>query len=170
MVLLALVYGYALLPNPVDAPSESDEIATTTTESKPATTVKPSTGGGVVATPQKVRIIAPNGGEVWQRGKQYPVKWTIAIDSRDVQVILIPSSSVITNPFSVAPSRVVGQEMFNSIVFPSKSAEGSYEYKVPQSLSVGTYQVLIWAGDKCSTNQVKTGCAYDLSDRLLTVR
>lgn len=166
-----LAVGYILLPESAEAPSETENATTTTGTTN--TGNKPSTGGssgGTQAQPQKVRLLAPNGGETWQRGQQYQVKWTIAIDSRDVQVIIFPSSSVIANPFAVSPSRIVGQEMFNSNVFPTKSAEGSYTYKVPQNLTPGTYQVLIWAGEKCSTNQVKTGCAYDLSDRLFTVR
>lgn len=172
-VLVALVaVAYAVLPNPAEAPSESD-AATTSTTNGANSGGKPASGGnsgGTQTQPQKVRLLMPNGGETWQRGQQYQVKWTIAIDSRDVQVIIFPSTSVITNPFAVSPARIVGQEMFNSNVFPTKSAEGSYTYKVPQNLTPGTYQVLIWAGDKCSTNQIKTGCAYDLSDRLFTVR
>mgnify|MGYP001559778536 CR=1 FL=1 len=177
ILLLAVVVGYALLPKAVEAPSETENTATSTVGGKMTTGKNTATGGGssvggggTQAQPQQVLLITPNGGEIWQRGIQYQVKWTIAIDSKDVQVILIPSTSVIVNPFTVAVSRTVGQEMFNSTIFPTLSAEGSYTYKVPQTVKTGTYQVLIWAGYKCNTNQVKTGCAYDLSDKLFTIR
>ncbi len=171
-LIVLVAVGYVLLPKAVEAPSETDEVATTTNRS--TTTGKPASGGtssgGTLVQPQSVRLLSPNGGDMWQRGQQYQVKWTIVVDSKDVQVILIPSISVIVNPFTVAPSHIVGQEMFNSSVFPTKTAEGSYVYKVPQTTKAGTYQVLIWAGYKCNTNQVKIGCAYDVSDELFTIK
>src|SRR3989344_3108532 len=83
----------------------------------PSPAPAPASGSSGAAT-KKIRVISPNGSEVWQRGKQYLVKWdtaTIPPDA-DIFVNLMRTNSVITDPYK---SNATGREMFNSSAFPS---------------------------------------------------
>jgi hypothetical protein len=146
----------------------SGESTNTTTESG-GTTVQKTTS---LSSGKRVRILSPNGGEVWQRNKQYLVKWdTNLSSSATARVYLLKTNSIISNPY--ANPNVTGTEMFVQAIFPKGSApEGTYTYKVPQSLIAGKYQVLILAGQECSFSFPKPAkvCDYDVSDGLITIK
>ncbi|OGF69248.1 hypothetical protein A3H65_03555 [Candidatus Giovannonibacteria bacterium RIFCSPLOWO2_02_FULL_45_14] len=132
----------------------------------PSPAPAPASGSSGAAT-KKIRVISPNGSEVWQRGKQYLVKWdtaTIPPDA-DIFVNLMRTNSVITDPYK---SNATGREMFNSSAFPSGlPPEGIYTYTVPQSLSPGSYQVVILVGKNCNTGGF---CIFDVGDNLFTIK
>lgn len=133
----------------------------------PATTPATSGKNPPDIASKKIRIISPNGGEIWQRGKQYLVKWdtTSIPPGADIFVNLMRTNSAITDP---GKSSATGREMFNSSVFPSGlPPEGAYTYTVPQSVSAGTYQVVILIGKNCNTGGF---CIFDVSDKLFTIR
>ena len=124
------------------------------------------------ASAVRVRVLSPNGGETWVRGKQYNVKWDTAglAPNSPIYVDLIPTATVIANPY-VNSKKITGQEMFNTAIFPDANPpEGSYSYTVPQSIKVGTYQILIFAGKDCNTPEPGERCKYDLSDGLITIK
>lgn len=120
-----------------------------------------------------LRVVSPNGGETWLRGKQYVVRWESSLpDATKVTLLLSKSAKRVTDPYSL-DARTTSQqfEMFARSVFPDGlSNEGSYTYVVPQSLVPGTYQLLILAGDKCSLVLTQAKCAFDLSDGLFTIK
>src|SRR3989344_4969115 len=169
VILAVLVGAYFLWGSPAMAPGgEKQEQGQNLDQSpengtdaqKSTTTTKPP-----AAPAKKIRVISPNGGEVWQIGKQYIVRWeTNALpETSDIFVNIIPAKSIITDPYL---SKVSGQQMFNLSTFPSN--EGPYAYTVPQSVKPGTYQVLIFGGKNCNTPAPGTRCEFDLSDRLFT--
>ncbi|MEK7576559.1 MAG: hypothetical protein AAB482_02580 [Patescibacteria group bacterium] len=129
---------------------------------------KPTT---VVSSPkQKLQLRSPNGGEVWVRGKQYNVRWTSELpDKTRIIAVIFKSSRVISNPYTSA-STVTGFEMFSPTLFPESTNEGSFVYRVPDSLAPGQYQILLWAGDNCNPNDKTKHCDFDLSNGLLTVK
>ena len=134
----------------------------TSTNSKPTT---------VVSTPkQKLRLISPNGGEVWVRSKQYNVRWTSEFSEKTkITAVIFKTSRVVTNPY-ISASIVTGFEMFSPAVFPAATNEGSFVYRVPDSLAAGQYQILLWAGDNCSPTDRSRHCDFDLSNSLFTIK
>ncbi|OGF69250.1 hypothetical protein A3H65_03545 [Candidatus Giovannonibacteria bacterium RIFCSPLOWO2_02_FULL_45_14] len=164
MVIVVLVVAYFLWGQNQSASPGTEQSQTT----NPTPTPTSSGSAGAV----RVRVLAPNGGETWLRGKQYNVRWDTAGLAPDsmVYVDLILTASVITNPY-VNSKRITGQEMFNAAIFPDATPpEGTYSYKVPQTIKPGTYQVLIFAGKDCNTPEPGERCKYDLSDGLITVK
>ncbi len=143
--------------------SNKNEInATSTLSSKPTT---------VVSTPkQKLRLISPNGGEVWERSKQYNVRWTSEFSEKTrITAVIFKTSRVVTNPYTSA-GIVTGFEMFSPAVFPAATNEGSFVYRVSDSLATGKYQILLWAGENCSPTDRLRRCDFDLSNNLFTIK
>jgi len=120
-----------------------------------------------------LRVVSPNGGDVWQRGKQYQVRWESSLtNSTKITLLLTKTSKMIMDPYSL-DARTLSQqfEMFARSVFPDGlSNEGSYNYVVPPTIPTGTYQLLIFAGDKCSVILTQSKCEFDLSDSLFTIK
>lgn len=126
---------------------------------------------GVVVTKKKVRLIAPNGGEVWKRKNQYNVRWTTTLaGSVKMTAVLFRPKQLVADPYATAPGAIAGVEMFRPATFPSKENEGSYTYVVPETLPAGKYQVVLWAGDNCSPTNKQKRCDYDLSDGFFTIQ
>ncbi|MSR76247.1 MAG: hypothetical protein EXS68_01480 [Candidatus Ryanbacteria bacterium] len=118
---------------------------------------------------KKLRLIAPNGGEKWERGKQYSVRWASDLASTvRVKATLFKTDKTISDPYIGVG--IAGRDMFAPSTFPAGSNEGSYTYFVPRDLTPGAYQVIVWGGDTCSSVNKAKRCEYDLSDTLLTVR
>lgn len=120
----------------------------------------------------KIKIISPNGNETWVRGKQYNVKWETSLESTiPVNVVLIKTNSIINDPYAVRPTRITGYEIFVPSNYPQGlPTEGSYTYKVPDTIPTGSYQLLVWVGKDCSVTLPKQRCDFDLSSQLFTIK
>ncbi len=131
-----------------------------------------STGSQQMAVKSsKVQVISPNGGEIWERRQDYNVRWDFKDLPLNTQMsgVLIRTNSVITNPYAKNPGRLSSREMFYPAMFPQGyPKDGSYTYRVPDTLAPGTYQVLIFAGENCASATSK--CQYDLSNKLFTIK
>ena len=185
-VVAAIIWAYFLWQkNPVDTNTESggenksdisqgDESNSPSQQQPPAPASKgtqsPSPSPPVI---KMLRVISPNGGDVWQRGKQYQVRWESSLtNSTKVTLLLTKTPKMITDPYSL-DARTSSQqfEMFARSVFPDGlSNNGSYNYIVPPTIPTGTYQLLIFAGDKCSVILTQSKCEFDLSDSLFTIK
>lgn len=153
---------------------KNEEISSANSSSTPTT----EQGGQTLqkkiplSNSKRIRVLSPNGGEIWTRNKQYLVKWdTNLTPSEKAHVYLLKTSKVLNDPF--ANTNITGTEMFVQAMFPSGyPQEGTYTYKVPQSLSPGKYQVLIMGGTNCRYSFPKPArpCSYDMSDGLITIR
>lgn len=119
-----------------------------------------------------VRVISPNGGETWLRGKQYNVKWNTTLASgAKVFIILVKTATIIRDPYTVAPDKFISFEMFPQSLFPQGlPKEGTFTYSVPNSLPAGSYQLLVWSGEVCSIAVKKPKCVFDLSDSIFTIK
>ncbi|OGF83005.1 hypothetical protein A3B18_02275 [Candidatus Giovannonibacteria bacterium RIFCSPLOWO2_01_FULL_46_13] len=167
IVLAALYFFWA----PIKDLTGLSNLGEQNTPETPQTPSATPPAGTPQASTKKIRVISPNGGEVWQRGKQYNVRWDTTLATNiDTYVDLIPATTIITNPYS-ATSRITGTEMFHSSIFPQDNTpgEGSFSYRVPDAIKPGTYQVLVLMGKDCNA---LTGprCDFDLSDKLLTIK
>lgn len=144
-------------------------IATSTQGVNPAGTSGPSATG--VAT-QKLRVISPNGGEVWQHGKEYQVRWdTTGIGPDEaVYVNIVKTGTAMKDPYISAVNKP-GSELFVPAIYPKGlPKEGVFTYKVPTSLPAGTYQILLFSGTNCSVTNTTKKCIFDVSDGLITVK
>lgn len=131
-------------------------------------------GSGTQISPSKkgpMQLVFPNGGEVWQRGSHYNVRWnTDLAKTVSIVAVLFPTEVVINDPYATHPGTISGVEMFTKSIMSRGANDGSYSYRVPDTLPAGTYQVLLWGGDKCSPSNFTKKCSYDISDGLITVK
>lgn len=125
----------------------------------------------VTATRKRIRLVSPNGGQTLERNKQYNVRWVTDLSgSVNVNAVIFKSSQIISDPYATKPGVIAGVEMFPPTIFPVDKNEGSYTYRVPESLAPGKYQILLWAGDNCSSVNKQKRCEYDLSDGFITIK
>lgn len=132
-----------------------------------------SGGGTGAAGSVSIQVLKPNGGEIWERGKQYPVRWNTTGIAANAPLFanVIKTSTIISDPYKARPTGVAGQELFVQALFPQGlPKEGEFTYVVPQTLTPGTYQLLIWSGQNCSVTNTAQKCTFDLSNGLITVR
>lgn len=183
-VVAALIWAYFLWQkSPVDTNTEnagenksdiSQDNASNSQPSQQSPALAPkSTKSSPPPVVKALRVVSPNGGDVWQRGKQYQVRWESSLtSSTKITLLLTKTPKMITDPYSL-DARTSSQqfEMFARSVFPDGlSNEGSYNYIVPPTIPTGTYQLLIFAGDKCSVILTQSKCEFDLSDSLFTIK
>lgn len=185
-VVAAIIWAYFLWQkSPVDTNTEStgenksDVSQDSASNSQPSQQSPAPTSKSAKSSPppppivRALRVVSPNGGDVWQRGKQYQVRWESSlISSTKITLLLTKTPKMITDPYSL-DARTSSQqfEMFARSVFPDGlSNEGSYNYVVPPTIPTGTYQLLIFAGDKCSVLLTQSKCEFDLSDSLFTIK
>ena len=163
VVLLLLGIYFWYLRDQAQKDSLSVEQEAMKEKEKSGASIPPVTN----SNPKKLRVIAPNGGEVWSRAKQYNVSWVSDLPaSTRVKAIIFKTNKVILDPY--LGSVVAGREMFGLGI--SSAGEGSYTYIVPSDLTPGTYQVLLWGGEACSSASKVKRCEYDLSNKLFTIR
>jgi hypothetical protein len=118
-----------------------------------------------------MQVVFPNGGEVWERGKQYNVRWNTDLSSSiSIVAVLFPTDAVVSDPYATNPGTIAGVEMFTKPLINKKFNDGSYSYRVPDTLAPGPYQVLIWGGERCSPTNTTKKCPFDLSDGLITIQ
>src|SRR3989338_59731 len=169
--MLAFYYINNVLLGFVDVPALGRRASGWEENRMEDATADTGSGQQIVARPSKVRVISPNGGEVWERRQDYNVRW----DFKDLPLntpmsaVLIRTNSVITNPYAKNGRGISSREMFYPAMFPQGyPKDGSYTYRVPDTLTPGSYQVAIYAGENCTALASK--CEYDLSNKLFTIK
>ncbi|MBI2609580.1 hypothetical protein HYW53_00185 [Candidatus Giovannonibacteria bacterium] len=176
----AVIYA-AVLRKSADKPNDSMPTlsAGSSDENQNADSPLVATSSGVLEKKTQpksggdVTLFSPNGGEVWQRGKQYNLSWSSKLPANaNFYAILIPTAKIIPNAISFAQSSMAGgQEIFPSSIFiKGIQNRGSYSYRVSESLKAGKYQVLILGGVSCRLEKPQMGCAFDSSDGLFTIK
>jgi len=107
-----------------------------------------------------IKIIAPNGGEVWNTGSTYNIKWNVP-DITRVSIYVLDHST--GRPSTVSTGIVA--------VVPNT---GSYQWKIPSSMPAGNYRVRVLG---CPDSFSNTACAnvimsdygYDESDSYFSI-
>lgn len=172
-VVIASAVGvaiYAFAPERANQLIEG-EVATSTQQNGESPVNPPAQGSPPAAAKKPVRLIYPNGGQVWYRGKQYNIQWRSDLPGTiGVRAVLFKPTTLVTDPYAVRPRSIGGYEMFSRSTFTTGGNEGSFSYRVPDGLPPGKYQVLLWAGDNCSEARPEKRCQFDLSDSFFTIR
>lgn len=124
-------------------------------------------GCSVVQQPQPqpdkpyVKVISPNGGEQWEIGNIYSIKWNVPDVTRVSIYILDQSTGKVA---TVSPGIVA-----------VLSNTGSYQWKIPSAMPAGNYKVRVLG---CPESFSNTGCAnvgmsnaygYDESDNYFSI-
>ena len=164
----SLKFGPRRSPGNAFDPAEYGRIAPPTSPTKRATSTKPSK---TVVKKIPMKLVSPNGGEVWERAKQYNVRWNTDLAvSVPIVAVLFPAKKAIVDPYAVSPGAIAGVEMFTHATLSHGFNDGSYSYRVPDTIAPGTYQVILWGGTRCGPAYATKPCQYDLSDGLLTIK
>ena len=108
--------------------------------------------GACLKEERSITVISPNGGETWEIGKTYGIKW----ESAGVENVYVNLLECGTNP----PTSVV-----SSTFFPSEI--GGYSWIVPSNISPGD-KYRIWIGEKPYEPGIPP-YIYDTSDNYFSI-
>ena len=168
IVLILLVIAGLFYLKAVNKGSKGEVTPPATPEAtSPTPTPAPTTSG------QRIQVLSPNSATTWLRGKNYSVRWnTTGIGAdQSVYVNIIKTSKLMTDPYAADPEEFSGYELFTPAIFPQGlPQEGTASYTVPQTVTPGTYQILIWSGTTCSVTKPAQRCVFDMSDGLITIK
>jgi hypothetical protein len=127
-----------------------------------------------VSSKGDIKIISPDGGEVWKRGGQYEIKWSSDLSATaPIHIVFGKYPELVKDPYEQFNPETANRqfEYFTDSIYPKPIANtGFYIYKVPADISLSNYQVLIWSG-KCGVwnKETEKDCVYDLSDNFFSV-
>ena len=115
-------------------PNDSSTEGTSTNQGdegeKKTDTTQVSPPPSTTVSAKKLRLVTPNGGEIWERGKQYSVRWVSELPSNvRAKVSVFKTNSVVSDPY--AGSGVAGRDMFSPSLFPAGTNEGLSRYSSP---------------------------------------
>ncbi len=120
----------------------------------------PSNPPGLLPSPAFVRVLSPNGGEIWQVGSTHTIKW----DSGN-----FPANGSI----GIALTDV---NTTHTYLFTNQSNEGYEYWTIPSTITPGSYRMRIWCGERgteryCSPDgSLNTNpYAQDYSDGYFTI-
>ncbi|MEK7643074.1 MAG: hypothetical protein AAB372_01330 [Patescibacteria group bacterium] len=175
IVVLIFVVFFGFYYKKSNLPAPSEQVNDQQNESpvlEESTTTSPVVTQPIVTKPKPIRVISPNGGETWEKRKQYLVKWDTTLPKETKAMsVLIKTSSVISDPYLLSPTKFKSYEMFLPSQFPNGlPGEGSITYVVPETIPPGTYQMLVWAGSNCTFSRPIKRCEFDMSDKLFTIK
>jgi hypothetical protein len=110
-------------------------------------------------TAPSITVISPNGGEVWEVGKTYEIKWTNKNSVKGVNNLV----RILLRDYTSGNYQIIS----NNVLSPDNSIN-SYIWRIPYSINSGLYKIHIDYADitQCPSSVV---CYNDESDAPFTI-